>query len=249
MSRLLPKTWRTTLALATLLGLSGPTLAASLQVAPTSVELHSNQKGGAVWLSNTDPDAPVRAQVRLFRWTQQDGTDTLEPTRDLAISPPLVELAGGARQLVRVIRTGPPPTGAETSYRIIVDEVPSGATAEQTGLKFLLRYSIPVFVLPSGETPIAYDLHPRLGRADDAATLVVGNRGRQHAQLADLAYVDAGGTRHELMAGLVGYVLPGQTMRWALPASASRYADGGSFKARINGEAVEQTLALDPAAS
>lgn len=247
MSRLLPKTWRT-LALAALLGLCGPTLAASLQVAPTSVELHADEKGEAVWLSNTDSDTPVRAQVRLFRWTQKNGEDTLEPTRDLAISPPLVELAGGARQLVRVIRTGPPPNGAEASYRIIVDEVPSGATAEQTGLKFLLRYSIPVFVLPVGEAPITYDLSPRLERAGDAATLVVGNSGRQHAQLADLAYIDASGKRHELMAGLVGYVLPGQTMRWALPASASRYADGGSFKARINGEAVEQTLALDPAA-
>ncbi|MGY0798194.1 fimbrial biogenesis chaperone [Lysobacter sp. A286] len=246
MSRLIPTRWKALMLLA-LLGPCGPALAASLQVAPTSVELHANEKGEAVWLSNTATETPVRAQVRLFRWTQQDGTDTLEPTTDLAISPPLLELAGGARQLVRVIRTGPAPTGTETSYRIIVDEVPSGETADQTGLKFLLRYSIPVFVLPTGDTPITYDLHPRLERADDAATLVVSNRGRRHAQLADLAYMDAGGKRHELMPGLVGYVLPDQTMRWVLPASASRYLDNGSFKVRINGEAVEQTLTLDPA--
>lgn len=242
-----PKTWQS-LALAALLGFCGPTLAASLQVAPTSVELQAGENGAAVWLSNTAADTPIRAQVRLFRWTQKDGEDVLEPTRDLAISPPLAELAGGARQLVRVIRTGPPPTGVEGSYRIIVDEVPSGTAVEQTGLKFLLRYSIPVFVLPAGEAPIAYDLDTQLVRTGDATTLVVGNRGRQHAQLADLAYIDADGKRHELMSGLVGYVLPGQTMRWALPASTSRYADGGSFKARINGEAVEQTLALGPAA-
>ncbi|GAB2620425.1 fimbrial biogenesis chaperone [Novilysobacter erysipheiresistens] len=247
MYRFNPKTWPS-LVLIALLGLCGPTHAASLQVAPTSVELQAGENGAAVWLSNTDPDTPVRAQVRLFRWTQQDGEDTLEPTRDLAISPPLVELAGGARQLVRVIRTGPPPTGVEASYRIIVDEVPSGTAVEQTGLKFLLRYSIPVFVLPAGGPAIAYDIAPRLERTGDAASLVVENRGHQHAQLADLAYIDADGKRDELMSGLVGYVLPGQTMRWALPASATRYADGGSFKARINGEAVEQTLALGPAA-
>ena len=247
MSRSTTKTWPSLLLIA-LSVLCPPALAASLQVAPTSVELGAAENGAAVWLSNTDPDAPVRAQVRLFRWTQKDGEDVLEPTRDLAISPPLVEMDGGARQLVRVIRTGPPPADAEGSYRIIVDEVPSGTTNEQTGLKFLLRYSIPVFVLPAGEAPVAYDLTPRLERAGDTATLVVGNRGRQHAQLADLAYVDADGKRHELMAGLVGYVLPGQTMRWELPAAAARYADDGSFKARINGEADEQTLTLGRAA-
>lgn len=237
--------FRTLLAFAALFGLAAPALAASLQVAPTSVELQATESGEAVWLSNTGPDTPVRAQVRLFRWTQANGEDTLEPTQDLAISPPLVELAGGARQLVRVIRTGPPPTGAEASYRIIVDEVPDGRAAEQTGLQFLLRYSIPVFVLPAGEAPVTYRLAPRLEHDGDAAALVVANHGGQHAQLADLAYVDANGRRHELLAGLVGYVLPGQTMRWTLPANASRYADGGSFQVRINGEAAEQTLALD----
>lgn len=236
------------LALAMLPGLATTAVAASLQVAPTSVELQASETGEAVWLSNTDADTPVRAQVRLFRWTQHNGEDTLEPTRDLAISPPLVELAGGARQLVRVIRTGPPPTDTETSYRIIVDEVPDGTAADRTGLQFLLRYSIPVFVLPAGEAPITYQLAPRLEHDGDAATLVVTNHGGRHAQLADLAYVDAGGNRHELLSGLVGYVLPGQTMRWALPASASRYADGGRFQVRINGEAAEQTLALDRAA-
>ena len=247
MSRL-SDSWQT-LVLAALLGLCGHAGAASLQVAPTSVVVQPQENGEAVWLSNTDPDTPVRAQVRLFRWTQKDGEDVLEPTRDLAISPPLVELAGGARQLVRVIRLGPPPADGEpeTSYRIIVDEVPSAGADEKTGLKFLLRYSVPVFVLPASETPIDYQLAPRLERNGNTVTLVVSNSGRQHAQLADLAHVDANGKRRELMGGLVGYVLPGQTMRWPLPASPAGY-ESGSFKARINGEADEQTLALDPSA-
>ena len=243
MRRRLTKIWLT-LALVILPGTCLQVFAASLQVAPTLVELKPSEKGTAVWLSNTDPDTPVRAQVRLFRWVQQDGEERLEPTTELAISPPLVELSGGARQLVRVIRTGAPPTGFETSYRIIVDEVPTGESAEGTGLKFLLRYSIPVFVLPVGQTPITYDLTPRLERTGDTATLVVGNRGNRHAQLADLVYIDSSGKRQELIAGLVGYVLPGQTMSWALPVSASRYNDSGNFKVRINGEAVEQTLTL-----
>ena len=246
MQKNLLKPFRTLLA-ATLLAVCGAAVAASLQVAPTSVVLQPDTKGEALWLSNTDENAPVRAQVRVYRWTQENGEDILEPTRQLAISPPLVELAGGARQLVRVIRLAPPPQDIEASYRIIVDEVPETDDEDQTGLQFLLRYSIPVFVLPTSATPIDYDLVPRLEVQDGTATLIVANRGRQHAQIADLAYVDAAGKRHELIGGLVGYVLPGETMRWPLPAASSRYADGGSFKARINGEAVEQTLALGPA--
>src|SRR3546814_13443426 len=61
MPRFHPKTWQS-LVLIALLGLCGPTLAASLQVAPTSVELRAGENGAAVWLSNTDPDTPVRAQ-------------------------------------------------------------------------------------------------------------------------------------------------------------------------------------------
>ena len=224
MSRRIAKTC-TILALAALLACC-PAIAASLQVAPTSVELQASENGEAVWLSNTDPDKPVRAQVRLFRWTQKDGEETLEPTRDLAISPPVDN---------------------ESTYRIIVDEVPDGDAPEKTGLQFLLRYSIPVFVLPAGEAPITYALASRLDRNGDGVELVVTNGGRQHAQLADLAWVDARGERHELLAGLVGYVLPGQTMRWALPASVPAY-DGGDLRVRINGEAAEQTLALDPEA-
>lgn len=235
-------TWRA-VALALLLAMSAASNAASLQVAPTSVVLHQGQKAEAVWLSNTGASEPVRAQVRLFKWTQEDGAERLEPTRAMVVSPPMIELAPDARQLVRVVLASPPPQGAEDSYRIIVDEVPGERAGEEPGLQFLLRYSIPVFVLPQDGDAIAYDLAIRVEHQAGKATLVVDNAGRQHAQLADLAWVDAAGKRHPLLAGLVGYVLPGSTMRWELPAPTSLFADGGSFKARINGEAVEQTLA------
>ena len=232
-----------------LLVLAAQAGAASLQVAPTSVVLHPTQKAEAVWLSNTGASDAVRAQVRVFEWSQADGEDHLVPTRDIVISPPMIELEPGARQLVRVIRTGALPAEAETSYRILVDEVPGDREGEQPGLQFLLRYSIPVFVLPADArdgSEITYALSTRLGQSDGKPALTVGNTGRLHAQLADLAYMDADGTRHELLEGLVGYVLPGRTMQWELPAaSSSLFADGGSFKARINGEAVEQTLTLD----
>src|SRR5690606_27632881 len=89
------------------------------------------------------------AQVRVYRWTQVDGQDVLEATRDLAISPPMLEVASGGEQLVRVVRLGPAPAATEASYRVVVDELPVAAVDAADGgegLRFVLRYSIPVFV-------------------------------------------------------------------------------------------------------
>lgn len=106
--------------------------AASLQVAPTQVRVSAGRAADGLTLANNG-SSPLQAQVRAYLWTQQDGEDVLVPTRDIAVSPPMVGLAGGATQLVRVVRLGPPPQdGAEAAYRILVDELPP---ADDTGRK------------------------------------------------------------------------------------------------------------------
>ncbi|TWI04906.1 fimbrial chaperone protein [Luteimonas cucumeris] len=227
-------------------GIALPASAASLQVAPTAVTLTEKQNAGALWLTNTDEKKGLRAQTRIYRWTQDNGEEKLEATNDVAVSPPMIELLAGQRQLIRVIRTGAPPQGAEVAYRVLVDELPGADEPEASGLQFLLRYSVPVFVLPAGDTPLKYELDTRLERNGSQVSLVAGNSGSQHAQIADLTWVDATGARKAVLAGLVGYVLPGQTMRWELPTDTAITA-GGHFVARINGEQEEQTLALDSA--
>jgi len=102
--------WRAAICLV-LLALAGQASAASLQVAPTMLTLQANQNADGLWLSNSGR-APVQVQLRVFRWTQVDGEERLEPTRDLVISPPMQTLPPGQRQLVRLIRTNPiPPPG------------------------------------------------------------------------------------------------------------------------------------------
>lgn len=229
------------------LGLCVPVHAASLQVSPTSVTLQARQNADGLTLTNTGTQ-PLHAQVRVFRWTQQDGQEILEPTRDLTISPPMLELAPGAQQLVRIIRLGPPPADVETSYRLIVDELPVAQAGEtRPGLQFVLQYSVPVFLMPQGDIAIAPALRARLMRDGDRSFIEIDNAGKHHAQVAELGYVAADGERHPIAAGLSGYVLPGKTKRWPLPATLIVSASG-TFKARINGEPAEQSLSLDPAA-
>ena len=228
--------------------------ASGLQVAPTSLDLAPNKNADGLWLSNTG-DGTLHAQVRVFHWTQEGGEEKLAPSRGLAISPPMLQIDSGARQLVRVIRSSAPPSVNEDAYRVLIDELPvdesqtaAGDTSKSTpqgGLQYVLRYSVPIFVQPSGQAGnVAPKLSGKVAHEGDQTFIEVTNQGTGHAQLGNLVLVDARGKREELSAGLVGYVLPGQTKRWPLNASAQQLASGVGLQSRINSEPVEQTLVL-----
>lgn len=227
--------------------------AASLQVAPVSLTLQAAQNADGLWLSNTG-HAALTAQLRVYRWRQVDGEDQLEATRDVTISPPMVQLPGGEKQLVRVIRLGAPPLDVEASYRVIVDELPLPDTATtadgratRAGLQLVLRYSLPVFLMPppAPGAPTAEalpsSLQSRLTNAGGKPALEISNGGTMHAQITDLAFVDAAGRRQVVREGLAGYVLPGQRKRWELPAAVSA-SQTGVFTARVNGEFTDRAL-------
>jgi fimbrial chaperone protein len=224
---------------------SAGTSAASLQVAPTSLQLTPRQNAEALWISNSGT-APVDVQARVYRWTQRDGRDTLDPTTELVVSPPMQSLAAGQQQLIRVVRADPTPPPAQLAYRVIVDEVPTLDPGRQ-GMQFVLRYSLPVFIQPEGDLAPTPDLQARvLPEADGRLVLEVHNRGTGHAQLADLA-VGSPQQPQIFQPGLVGYVLSGQTMRWPLDITAARMA-GATLSAKINGASDPTPLSPTPPA-
>lgn len=223
---------------------SGCVTASGLQVAPVSLSLLPSQNADGLWLSNTGSNV-VHAQIRVYHWTQENGQDVLTPSRGLVISPPMLQLAVGERQLIRVIRVGAPPNGAhavEDAYRIAIDELPVENKGTK-GLQFVLHYSVPVFVEPVGATA-APQLQWTTLTEGAQASLEVANQGTGHAQLAALNYIDAAGTRTELAAGLLGYVLPGMSVRWPLKTPATSLRGGGTFEALVNGAKATQTVSL-----
>lgn len=223
----------------------GVTAASGLQVSPVSLNVPATQTAEGLWLSNTG-DNVVSAQVRVYRWTQEGGEDKITPTRGLVISPPMLQLAVGDRQLVRAIRLGAPPSGpeaAQEAYRMVIDELPVD-TAGKKGLQFVLRYSVPVFVEPAGAAATPAQLSWAIRRDGDKAMLEVANSGGTHAQLAKLTFTDAAGQSTELTPGLLGYVLPGAQMRWALKPLAKVFSGGGTLEIMINGQTVQQNISL-----
>ncbi|QRP63633.1 molecular chaperone [Rhodanobacter sp. FDAARGOS 1247] len=223
----------------------GAAIASGLQVSPVSLSLQPVQNAEGLWLSNTG-DNIVNAQVRVYHWTQQGGEEQLTPSPGLVISPPMLRIKPGDKQLIRVIRVGAPPNGpaaVEDAYRLAIDELPIDMHGKK-GLQFVLHYSVPVFVEPVGNTATAPRLSWSLQRDGIHMLLQVSNSGTGHAQLAEVSYVDGSGHRTEISAGLLGYVLPGATMHWTLKQPAAAFAGSGTFEAVINGVKTTQKLSL-----
>ncbi|TFZ00271.1 fimbrial biogenesis chaperone [Ramlibacter humi] len=229
-----------------------PARSADLQLSPVSIQFTGAEKAQALWLMNTGTQ-PLHAQVRLFRWSQADDEDRLEPTQALAASPPMVEIAPGRTQMVRIVRREDAAAGDEQSFRLLVDEIPvrpaaaAGGDAPQaasgSGLQLVLRYSVPVFV---NDVAVPRDA-PAVGVAGawaggDTPTLTLANPARRRVRVSHVVHEDAQGRRTVLVPGLLGYVLSGQRRRWGMPASARSLAPG-VIKARLQDTAQEYSLA------
>ena len=229
-----------TLALAAVVAFASSASASGLQVAPTGLEFGAGVAAQALWLTNTG-DEELRAQVRAFEWTQAEGSDTLAPTQKLVASPPMLVLAPGQRQLVRVIRPESSQGADESAFRLLVDELPKDA--QSSGVQYVLRYSVPVFVGGPSQVSapaLEWNVHADAG----ALVLEARNRGGRRAQVAGVEWLAPGSTAVELVPGLLGYVLAGSTMRWSVDAPSSRATDAARVRIKIDGEPVE--LALSP---
>jgi fimbrial chaperone protein len=97
--------------------------AASLQVAPVSIEVQAPAAAATLKLRNEGP-SPINAQLRVFRWSQTNGEEKLEPTDDVVASPPIVALTPKTDYTVRLVRVTKRPILVGESYRLFVDELP-----------------------------------------------------------------------------------------------------------------------------
>ncbi|HEY1076194.1 MAG TPA: molecular chaperone [Fontimonas sp.] len=231
--------------LATLLGaLPGASFAGGFSVSPTTLTFAADQTAEGLRLHNTG-NRPINAQLRVFAWTQAGDDDVLTPSKALVVSPPMATLAPGQQQFVRIIRTDATPVAAERSFRLLIDELPPPAPpagAPVSGLDFVVRFSVPVFVAAAGDAPgeTRWSLHER---ADGTMQLRGDNPSPRHVQLADLRILDAsGGTLYE-QPGLVGYVLGGAQRGWLLKSAPSAsLRNAREIEARIDGQTRRQPL-------
>ncbi len=207
--------------------------ATSVRVSPILLEVVAPGSATTLTLRN-DNDRPLDVQIRIFRWRQSNGVERLEPTTDVAVSPPITTLPAGVEYLVRVVRVTHRPVEGEESYRVIVDELPDQGAARNGLVKLLLRYSIPVFfVTPAAsEARVAWSIDRRGGHVIVAAR----NSGGKRLRISNLKLRDSRGAAMSLHDGLVGYVLGGAAMRWSF---------GSAHGGKLSGDTIKLTADTD----
>ncbi len=209
------------LALMSLGGALSPAQAAALRVSPILID-GGAQANATITLRNQE-NRPMNAQVRVFRWSQKDGQDDLQPTDDVIASPPIVSIGAREDYVIRLQRaTGQEPV-SEEAYRIVVDELPNPDRQRNGTVAVVLRYIVPAFFFPAEATQprIKWSLERRDGRA----FVVAENSGDKRVQLVNLQ-IKSGNRTTMVGKGLAGYVLGHSSKEWPLSSKLSGLRGG-----------------------
>jgi P pilus assembly chaperone PapD len=174
----------------------------AMDIAPTLVRLAPGM-AGLFYVTNHGA-APLTVEMRAMDWRQDAGRDLLSPSSAFFTSPPVVTIAPGARQSVRLLAQKP---GA---YRLLVSELPDPA-ADPGQVKVLLQFSVPVFAGDLGTPLVSFSA------SRDGAGLVL------HAVNSGPAPVKLSGPT---LGGIVldrgpVYLLPGARRDFSVTGAAS----------------------------
>jgi fimbrial chaperone protein len=199
-----------TVAFAATLAAATAADAASLQIAPTTINLPAKGGNATLYVINNGAE-PIGVQIESFAWAQPGGADTLSPNPEIQVSPPMTQLKPGERQVIRV--RVKPVSGGEHAYRLVANELPNAAATQRDRIQFRFTFSVPVF------TGATRDDAPASGLAWNLSggTLTVKNDGPTRAKLSALRLIGPSG-EIPVSGGNLVYVLSGASMQWQVAA-------------------------------
>jgi fimbrial chaperone protein len=200
-------------------------LAANISVFPLRGEL-SQAKTTEVFTVRNQGNEPVVVQATVVKWSQKDGKEVLEPTREVLVAPAVIEVPGNESQIVRIAVRRPPDANKEDTFRLLIQEVPKRRDAKDTQLTFALNISLPVFytaIAGPAQGNLQVNGLKSIGSAKKQLALDVSNIGNGHVQVTSIRAADDSGQIAALSS--MFYVLPNQKRNVML--NADRLPAGG----------------------
>ena len=118
-------------------------------VTPVRVYMKPQDRAVAITLKN-DGDTPVVLQADIYSWSQNaNGKDKLDLTEDMLLSPPIIKLAPGAHQVVRLAMLTARDPNRQMTYRMILREVPEAVkSSKRIAVPIALALNLPIFITP-----------------------------------------------------------------------------------------------------
>lgn len=200
--------------------------AGALSILPSRLSVQPDGRPGTLRLENLS-DQPSLVQVEAFAWPDSGQPDALTATKDLIALPAVFALPGGTEQIIRVAFRRPETLSQESSYRVIITEVPQEANRVPGGVNLAVRLSLPVFVTPPGAAPST------VWRLDRDGRLVAHNEGNAHVRMTDMVLTDETG-RTLFEQKQPAYVLAGGRQTWRVALDRVKGARNLRIRAESN---------------
>ena len=235
-----------TIFLLWMLGLVGPAQSAAFGIAPTRVTFDASHRSATITVTNNDSE-PVVIQATVKSWTQVDGKDVYEPTRDVLITPPVITILPGAEQILRLGFRRPPSPIKEDAYRVYLQEIPPPPKPGFNGVGVALRVGVPVFVMSNKKLAPKSRWEVTYIAGEHALRVVLTNAGTAHLQLYEFTLRTLTGDANLAHQAQGLYLLSGQRSEWILKLDPTAHMDSTQLKLRAKTAAgdVEQTIELD----
>lgn len=235
-----------TIFLLWMLGLVSPAQSAVIAISPTRVTFDASHRSATVTVANNDSE-PVVIQSVIKSWTQVDGKDVYEPTRDVLVTPPVVTILPGAEQILRLGFRRPPSPQKEDAYRLFLQEVPPPPKPGFNGVGVSLRVGVPIFVVSNNKLVPKPQWGVVYLAGEHALRVALTNTGTAHLQLHEFALRALTGDANLVHQAQGAYVLSGQHREWILQLDPTTHIDSAQLKLRFKTDAVdvEQTIELD----
>ncbi len=207
-----------------------PALAGVFSVSPVRIYMTPKDRAVAVTITN-DGDEALVMQADIYSWKQKpNGEDELTLSEDLFLSPPIIKLAGKARQVVRLAVLSPSKSKDELTYRMIIREIPEAKPAKENAeLEIALAFSMPVFITPKTAKSDITCIAERTTANTVKATCE--NKGNAYVHPREFALKNSTGTVLATRDS-GGYILPGIKRSFEIKAASGNIA-GGKTKLTI----------------
>lgn len=218
--------------------------AGSYTVQPVRIELSARQLRTTIQIQNLADEATT-IQAHVVAWNASGTEEVLSDNDEILLNPPIFTVAAGHRQFLRLGLRKPRPDAVESTFRLILEEVPPPPKPGFNGITTLLKISIPIFFKPRISSPqLAWSVRQN---SSQELLLSVKNSGNAHVQIRKLSVGMGNAAEAGFAQGTITYVLQNGRKEWIIHNSELAGAGRLLLQAQTdNGEIREDLVPQKP---
>ena len=190
--------------------LANHSTAANFDIKPIKIFLDPQSKIEKLILTNISEE-DLTVQVKGYQWTQNEkGQDIYQETKDVIIFPRIATIKKDEEKIIR-IGTNLNSGSMEKTYRIFVEEIPSGEKIDTKGstVHMYMKIGVPVFISPlkKEEKGAIEAVNLQKGKAE----IKVQNKGNLHFMVTAVQIKGVNTQGQEIFSRDIGgwYILSG----------------------------------------